>query len=179
MITVSQCAAQAGLASNELVLGTVPSFEHDALLESYLLNGHRGLGAVRAMIVADLRAFLDLGVTARAADLLIVLRLLLTTRPEAALAPQPAAETEMGFEAALLGHYFEARRSRADTGGALREPGVVLSFAREGKSSSARESEGRRSERRATRGETPESLCGGDPIIARFGSRATYLRGER
>ncbi|CAN2534499.1 hypothetical+protein [Methylocapsa aurea] len=173
MITVSQCAAQAGLASNELVLGAVPSFEHDALLESYLLNGHRGLGAVRAMIVADLRAFLDLGVTARAADLLIVLRLLLTTRPEAALAPQPAVETEVGFEAALLGHYFDARRSRVDTGGALREPGVVLSFAREGKR------EGRRSERRATRGETPESLCGGDPIIARFGSRATYLRGER
>ncbi|MBG0809787.1 hypothetical protein IY145_10395 [Methylosinus sp. H3A] len=170
MITVSQCAAQAGLASNELVLGAIPSPEHDALLESYLLNGHRGLGAVRAMIVADLRGFLDLGVTARASDLLIVLRLLLTAHPEAGLAVRPrAAEREEVFEAALLGHYFDARRSRAPSGGALREPGVVLSFSREG----------RRAERRAARGESPESLCGGDPIIARFGSRLTYLRGER
>jgi len=170
MITVSQCAAQAGLASNELVLGSIPSPEHDALLESYLLNGHRGLCAVRAMIVADLRGFLDLGVTARAADLLIVLRLLLTAHPEAGLVARPrAAEREAAFEAALLGHYVDARRGRAATGGALREPGVVLSFSRDG----------RRSDRRAPRGEPPESLCGGDPIVARFGSRLFYLRGDR
>jgi len=170
MITVSQCAAQAGLASNELVLGAIPSFEHDALLESYLLNGHRGLGAVRAMIVADMRGFLDLGVTARAADLLIVLRRLLTAHPEAGLAVrQQPFESEAVFQAALLGHYFDARRKRPAPGGALREPGVVLSFSREGV----------RSERRAARGEPPESLCSGDPIVARFGSRLFYLRGER
>jgi hypothetical protein len=170
MITVSQCAAQAGLASNELVLGAIPSCEHDALLESYLLNGHRGLDAVRSMIVADLRGFLDLGVTARAADLLIVLRLLLTAHPEAALAVRSQAEeSEAAFEAALLGHYVDARRGRAASGGALREPGVVLSFSREG----------RRSDRRPARGEPTEALRGGDPIIARFGSRMFYLRGER
>ena len=169
MITVSQCAAQAGLASNELVLGSIPSPEHDALLESYLLNGHRGLCAVRAMIVADLRGFLDLGVTARAADLLIVLRLLLTAHPEAGIvARSRSAEREAAFEAALLGHYVDAR-GRAGAGGALREPGVVLSFSREG----------RRSDRRAPRGEPPESLCAGDPIVARFGSRLFYLRGDR
>ncbi|TDX67309.1 hypothetical protein EDE12_101853 [Methylosinus sp. sav-2] len=169
MITVSQCAAQAGLASNELVLGAIPSCEHDALLESYLLNGHRGLEAVREMIVADLRGFLDLGVTGRAADLLIVLRLLLTAHPQAGRAQRPHhAESEAAFETALLGHYFDARRGGAK-GAPLREPGVVLSFFREG----------RRTERRAARGEPPESLCGGDPIIARFGARASYLRGER
>ncbi|WP_400765644.1 hypothetical protein [Methylosinus sporium] len=167
MITVSQCAAQAGLASNELVLGAIPSCEHDALLESYLLNGHRGLTAVREMIVADLRGFLDLGVTIRAADLLIVLRLLLTAHPEAGLAQHPRhAESEAAFEAALLGHYVDARRGR---NAPLREPGVVLSFFREG----------RRPRRRDAQGETPESLCGGDPIVARFGARASYLRGER
>ncbi|WP_198033150.1 hypothetical protein [Methylosinus sp. PW1] len=164
MITVSQCAAQTGLASNELVLGAIPSCEHDALLESYLLNGHRGLEAVREMIVADLRGFLDLGVTIRAADLLIVLRLLLTAHPEAGLVRH--AESEAAFEAALLGHYVDARRGR---NAPLREPGVVLSFFREG----------RRPRRRDAQGETPESLCGGDPIVARFGARASYLRGER
>lgn len=169
MITVSQCAAQAGLASHELVLGAIPSPEHDAVLESYLLNGHRGLSAVREMIVADLRGFLDLGVTARAADLMIVLRLLLTAHPEAGIVARPRA-AEATFEAALLGHYLDVRRGCASGGGALREPGVVLSFARE----AARE--GRR---RSSRGESAEPLRGGEPIIARFGSRLFYQRGER
>lgn len=86
MITVSECAAFAGLASNELVLGAVPSAKHRLLLSSYLLNLRRGPGAVRDMIVSDLRGFLDLGVTSRAADLLIVLRIFLSDHPQARLA---------------------------------------------------------------------------------------------
>lgn len=169
MITVSQCATQAGLASNELVLGAIPSCEHDVLLESYMLNAHRGLCAVRAMIVADLRGFLDLGVPARAADLLIVLRLLLTAHPEAGVgAPPPdAGESDAAFEAALLGHCLDARRGRIVAAGESRGSGVVLSFSREG----------RRAAPRATSDASPEADCGA-AAVARLGSRLS-LKSER
>jgi hypothetical protein len=167
MITVSQCAARAGLASNELVLGAIPSSDHDALLESYMLNAHRGLGSVRAMIVSDLRAYLDLGVASRAADLLIVLRLLLTAYPEAGLAASTlAAELDAAFEAAFAAYYLDARRSRPASAGASRGPGVVLSFPREG----------RRADRRATLGEPGSN--GRDAVVARPGSRLS-LRSDR
>lgn len=155
MISVSECAAHAGLASNELVLGAVPSEKHDSLLSSYLLNSHRGLDAVRAMIVADLRRFLDLGVPARAADLLIVLRMLLTDHPQAgrlALRPVPR-------RAAPLEAVFAVDLDAFDAG---HEEGVVLSFARRG----------RRIEPRGY----PDRL--GDPAILRRGSRPFYLRGD-
>lgn len=83
MISVTQCADFAGLASNETMLGVVPSARHRLLLSGYLLNSRRGQAAVRDMIVADLRAALDLGARLRAADLLIVLRFFLTDHPEA------------------------------------------------------------------------------------------------
>lgn len=87
MITVTQCAALAGLASSEMVLGVTPSAKHHSLLASYLLNLGRGLVAVRTMIVSDLRSFLDLGASRRAADLLIVLRFFLSKHPEAGCIP--------------------------------------------------------------------------------------------
>lgn len=82
MIAVAQCTAYAGLASNELFLGVVPSAKHASLLASYLLNMRRGAEVVRDMILADLRACIDLGATRRAADLLVVLRLYLSDYPE-------------------------------------------------------------------------------------------------
>jgi hypothetical protein len=84
MITVTQCAALAGLASDEMVLGVTPSAKHYSLLSSYLVNLRRGPVAVRTLIVADLRTILDLGASRRAADLLIVLRLFLSEYPAAA-----------------------------------------------------------------------------------------------
>jgi hypothetical protein len=81
MISVTQCAAFAGLASDELILGVAPSVKHRSLLSSYLLNlelGKLGPIAVRDMIVADMRRFRELGALQRAADLLLVLRLFLT-----------------------------------------------------------------------------------------------------
>jgi hypothetical protein len=78
MITVMQCAALADLASSEIFLGATPSAKHHSLLLSYLLNLERGPVAVRDIIVADLRSFIDLGASSRAADLLIVLRLFLS-----------------------------------------------------------------------------------------------------
>jgi hypothetical protein len=83
MISVSQCAAYAELASSELFVGPALSDKHYFLLESYLLNLKRGGIAVRNMICADLRAFLDLGAHERAADMLLVLRLFLSKHPAA------------------------------------------------------------------------------------------------
>lgn len=83
MISVTQCAALAGLAPNEMFLGVTPSAKHYSLLSSYLLNLKRGPVVVRTIIVADLRSFLDLGASRRAADLLIVLRLFLSEYSEA------------------------------------------------------------------------------------------------
>ncbi len=78
MISVARCADIAGLSAGELILGIEPSDRHKWLLAGYLLNKHLGQHAVLKSIVADLRRYLDLGVPARAADLLIVLRLFLS-----------------------------------------------------------------------------------------------------
>lgn len=163
MITISECAAFAGLASNELVLGAVPSTRHHSLLSSYLLNSHRGLQAVRAMIVADLRGFLDLGVSVRAADLLIVLRMFLTDFPEARQARRlepPAGAARTSREASILAHFDEFGRDAAE--------GVVISFSRDGKRG-----------RRPLRGERRDAAdFAGDRAVARLGSRQFYLRSD-
>jgi hypothetical protein len=83
-ISFSQCAAFFGLAEKELVLGVTPSAKHDQLYSSYLLNLRSSPNAVCQMIVADIRAYIDLGAMAPAADLLIVLRRFLSEWPDAA-----------------------------------------------------------------------------------------------
>lgn len=88
MISLTQCMATAGLAPNEAILGVGHCPRHRSLLASYLLHLDRGPGAVRKMIVADLRSFLDLGALRRAADLLVVLRLFLSEQPEAMDGPR-------------------------------------------------------------------------------------------
>lgn len=93
MISLQQCARSARLSPNELMLGVSPTRRHRRLLASYLLNLDRGAVNVREMIVADLHAFLDLGLPERAADALVVLRLFLKDYPEARSesgAPSPA-----------------------------------------------------------------------------------------
>lgn len=59
-------------------LGVEPSERHRWLLSSYLLNQRLGRRGVGEIIVGDLRRYLDFGVPARAADLLIMLRLYLS-----------------------------------------------------------------------------------------------------
>jgi hypothetical protein len=83
MITVTECAVFAGLASDELIVGVAPSAKHRSLLSSYLLNLGRGVVAVRDMIIADMRRFRELGARQYTADLLLVLRLFLTDYPDA------------------------------------------------------------------------------------------------
>ena len=83
VITMEQCKTFSGLLSNEMVVGPAPSPKHRARLTGYLLNLKWGQATVREMIVADIRAALDLGALTRAADLLVVLRLFLSEHPEA------------------------------------------------------------------------------------------------
>jgi hypothetical protein len=79
-ITPAQCAALSGLHSNEMLLGVSSTARHDSLYASYRLHDESGWQAVRDMIVADIRASLDLGASKQAADLLIVLRRFLSER---------------------------------------------------------------------------------------------------
>ena len=88
IITFEQCAVFAGLAPNEMILGATPSRKHHSLLLSYLLNRKRGPERMRKMIVADIRASLDIGAPKMAADLLVVLRWFLSDYPEARSAPE-------------------------------------------------------------------------------------------
>ena len=85
MITVEQCAEFTGLALNEMVLGAIPSTRHRVLLSSYVLKLWRGPKTVRKMIVAAIRARLDLGMAKESADLVVVLRQFLSDYPEARL----------------------------------------------------------------------------------------------
>jgi hypothetical protein len=162
MITISECAAFAGLASNELVLGAVPASRHHCLLASYLLNSHRGLDAVRAMIVSDLRGYLDLGASSCAADLLIVLRMFLTDFPEARLGGRGRSETRSRVlrEMALLEDFEHFERDAAE--------GVVISFWRN------RPRDGRRARLVGRR----DADFGGDRAVARLSSRASVLRSD-
>lgn len=82
MITLSQCFDFTGLLPQEVILGISPGDRHHVLLASYLANTGRGFAAVRDLMIADLRGFLDLGARARAADSLVVLRLFLYDHPQ-------------------------------------------------------------------------------------------------
>ncbi len=84
MLSVNEFSAASGLPSGELILGVTPSTKHRVLLSSYLLNLWRGPEVVRDMLLADFFAAVDLGATAHAADVLLVLRQFLGDFPECA-----------------------------------------------------------------------------------------------
>ena len=89
MVTLADCAEFTGLDSSEIFVSSGISPKHKSLLLSYVLNLNHGPGAVREMIVADIRAAIDLGATERAADLLLILRVFLFEHPEARMTRQP------------------------------------------------------------------------------------------
>lgn len=89
MVTLAHCAEFTGLDSSELFVSSGFFPKHKCLLLSYVLNLNHGPGAVRAMIVADIRAAIDLGATERAAELLWVLRVFLFEHPEARMTRRP------------------------------------------------------------------------------------------
>jgi hypothetical protein len=78
MISVEPCADLAALTTPELPLCALPSERHKMLLESYCFNLKRGKASVCKMILEDLWRFMDLGAWERAADLLVVHRLLMS-----------------------------------------------------------------------------------------------------
>ena len=86
MVSLRECAAISGLSHAELVeLHCLePILRRKArrkLLSTYLTNIDRGAEAVCGLLLADLHGCLDLGARRRAADLLIVMRLLLAEFP--------------------------------------------------------------------------------------------------
>jgi len=85
MITMKECVALAGLKSGELVIGASVSCKHKKMLSSYPFALPLGATKVCGIILADIRGYIELGVSERAADLLIVLRLFLSKYPAAHL----------------------------------------------------------------------------------------------
>jgi hypothetical protein len=84
-IAIQLCAALCGLDSNEFMTDVRPSAAQASLLARYLLLQKRGWATVQDLIVADIRAALDLGASKRATDLLMVLRTFLLEHPEFAI----------------------------------------------------------------------------------------------
>ena len=82
MITLTRRDKLVKLDLDARVVGRAPHARHQALLESYLFNAHRGHAKVLGMMIRDLRGCLDIGADRRAADLVIVLRLFLSRRHE-------------------------------------------------------------------------------------------------
>jgi hypothetical protein len=76
-LTPIECCEVAGLAAHEILLGATPGETHERLLAAYCRE-RRSLAVARSRIVADIRAALARGATGDAADLLIVLRRLLS-----------------------------------------------------------------------------------------------------
>lgn len=87
MLNVQKLSTATPLHAGETVPGVAPSARRRVLLSSYLLNLWRGPEAVRDMIIADFCSATDLGASAQAADLLLVLRQFLEDWPEAGLVP--------------------------------------------------------------------------------------------
>jgi hypothetical protein len=71
------------ITARQTGLGLRLSATHRALLSSYLLNLWRGPEAVRKLMVADIRLWIELGAPERAADAFLVLRQFLSDFPEA------------------------------------------------------------------------------------------------
>jgi hypothetical protein len=85
------CREIAGLAPHEIVIGVTPGEKHERLLAKYR-SARRSLTVARTKIVADLRAAVTSGAKGEAADLLIVLRRLLSMdQPAARLLPPTGA----------------------------------------------------------------------------------------
>lgn len=87
MLNVQNLSTATRPHAGETILGAAPSAKQRLLLSSYLLNLWRGPEAVRDMIIADFCSATDLGASAQAADLLLVLRQFIEDWPEAGLVP--------------------------------------------------------------------------------------------
>jgi hypothetical protein len=116
LISVSQCVAYSGLAADELILGVAPSKLHDRLHERYLLDCGGGHEALRNRIVQDIRGCLALGATKRAADLLIVLRRVLTQRTRTAGGASEGRKPTPGGGLRIVSSRRDAEKGAASNG---------------------------------------------------------------
>lgn len=98
------------VSSGEILLNASVTPSHRSLLASYRMNAHRGEGAVRALIMRDLRSYLDLGALDPASDLIIVLALLM--REEGRSARRPTLATSRRRDAITLQHWRGGTRAR-------------------------------------------------------------------
>ena len=92
-------------------LGLRLSARHRALLSSYLLNLWRGPEAVRKLIVADIRLWIELGAPERAADGFLVLRQFLSDFREAKI-----GITYTNPQQPFVPHFRERRHRRSQFG---------------------------------------------------------------
>lgn len=89
LVSLARCLEFSGLTWEELPPRVAPSTRCTSLYASYLLLLPIGSAVVRDRIVADIRLFLDLGASRRAADLLVVLRWFLFAHPDARIRSPP------------------------------------------------------------------------------------------
>lgn len=73
---IARCQEIAGLGPHEIIVGAVPGKKHERMLARR--RDRRSPALARATLVADIRAALAHGATREAADLLVVLRRLLS-----------------------------------------------------------------------------------------------------
>ena len=83
MISLRQCADVIGVPPSEIEICVIPTERHAALLRSYLFNLKRGEKAVCSMIIGDFWRLKELGAKERAADAVHVLRMFLSSYPNA------------------------------------------------------------------------------------------------
>jgi hypothetical protein len=91
---IAYCTKVSGLNHKEMLVGVIPSSKHEQLLEKYNLDRPGDDENACSMIVTDIREALRQDDPIHAADLLLVLRLFLAEREQAAtsspLVPQGA-----------------------------------------------------------------------------------------
>lgn len=128
MLSLSQCFDFTDLMPEEIVLGVSLAPRHDLLLHSYQLALERSnMIAVRDRIIADLRCFLDLGAKARAADLLLVLRMFLSQHLKTICKMAREAELSQSLCSRTMTGELAAKFSSASPAAVIAAHGVLRS----------------------------------------------------
>lgn len=128
MLSLSQCFDFTDLMPEEIILGVSLAPRHDRLLHSYQLALDRSsMIAVRDRIIADLRWFIELGAKARAADLLLVLRMFLSQHLEAICKMVREAELSQGLCSRTMSRELASKFSSTSTAAVIAANGVLRS----------------------------------------------------
>jgi len=108
---LSRCARICGLTSQELIVGASPSPEHEVLAARYFHSSTVGKARMRTAMVAAIRAALQASQPRSAAELLVVLRLMLGKRRDRSGASRRRSRR----------CFYESRRPVQAYGGTRRE----------------------------------------------------------